>query len=99
MFGKLKLFIIRIFRSIRNIPFFIKKSFMYEYETCNKCGIGYRLLWNVKDEIWMQVFNTDSGCYCPTCFIEVAEKKGIYINDGDIEIKPFYEEKYHYPMV
>ena len=86
----IKLGFLRLFRRIKHSLFFIIKCFTYGYETCDRCGVGYRLLWQVKDEIWNSVFDTECGCYCPTCFIEIAENKNIFIKESDIIIKPFY---------
>ncbi len=80
-------------RRITHIPSFIKECFKWEYETCQKCGTAYRLLWHVKNEIWDKVTNTSNysgGCYCVDCFIKKAEKQGIEINPEDISIRPFY---------
>lgn len=88
----IRLFFKRIFRAIKHIPWFLYKCITYKYETCKKCGVGYRLMWWVDNKIWEKVFgNSDiPGCYCLTCFVEIAESKGIKIGEEQISIKLFY---------
>ena len=64
----------------------------WPYESCRKCGKSFRLLWNVKDQLWKKVMNVndeDGGSYCVDCFIERANKIGIIIPNEDINIELF----------
>lgn len=88
-----KMFLQRILRRIKYIPNFVKQSYEWEYESCQQCGNAFRIMWNVKDEIWNKVTNTydgGGGSYCVDCFVKKAESVGIKISNEDIKLKIFY---------
>lgn len=82
-----RLWIKRLLRRIRFI-FIDRTMFSWEYESCKHCGKCFRINWQVKDEIWNKVAGvTDGsgGSLCIDCFINIAEDKGIKINDTMFE--------------
>lgn len=91
----LNMFAKRVFRRIKHIPLFLKESLAWEYESCKECGKSFRVMWQVKDEIWNKVTGTNDGgggSYCIDCFVKRAEKQGIMISNDDIELSLFYPE-------
>lgn len=51
----------RIFTRVKYIPNFIKQSVKWPYETCQKCGNAYCLVWSVSDELWNKVMGHEEG--------------------------------------
>ncbi|MGE5438025.1 MAG: hypothetical protein ACM3O3_12500 [Syntrophothermus sp.] len=89
----LKIFLNRFIRRLKYFKYFIKESLIWEYESCKRCGNSFRIRWNIKDEIWNKVTNTNDdsgGSYCVDCFIKLAENKNITIKNDDIELNLFY---------
>lgn len=83
----------RILRRIKYV--FLFRSLSWKYESCKDCGHCFRINWSVKDEIWEKVMGVSDGgggSLCIDCFIERAEKKGIYIKDEDYGIRLFIPE-------
>ena len=74
----------RILNRIKYI-FYLKEIIFWKYESCDRCGHCFKLCWSAKDDIWMKVMNTDNGCLCIDCFVEIAKNKNIYISNKDIE--------------
>lgn len=55
----------------------------WDGESCDMCGRCYRFFYEVKNEVWMKINNTDKGCLCLECLIEKANRKGIEIRKAD----------------
>lgn len=79
-----KLVLKRIFRRICYV-LCIRELLTWPYESCERCGHCFRLCWSVKDNKWIEVMGHEEGCLCIDCFIELAYKKGIFIQKSDIE--------------
>ena len=79
------LFIKRFFRRLRYC-FRLEEMWKWEYESCNNCGINYRLPIGIRDDIWLKVNGKEEGCLCINCFLQIAEKK-------EVEIKKEYIDK------
>jgi len=81
----------RFLTRIKYLPQFIIQSIKWPYETCQRCGNAYCLIWSVSDGLWNDVIGEKEGLMCIDCFIKEAIKKGIKITDDDFIIKPFYQ--------
>ena len=73
----------RVLRRILNV--FDSEAITWECESCNRCGICYRLPYRMKDEVWVRVVGHEGGLLCFDCFIRTAEEKGVEIKLEDIE--------------
>jgi hypothetical protein len=84
----------RIYRRIKWLILNINECFTWEYESCINCGKNFRICWSVKNEIWENVIGVKDGTggsLCIDCFIVIAEKMGIYLNEDDFDfINLFY---------
>ena len=70
----------------------IKEIYSWKYESCDRCGSCFKIMYEVKDETWINVYGSSGGCYCLNCFIEVAMKKKIAITKDDFEWLALMEE-------
>jgi len=78
-----KTFLRRIFnRFIFALRF--KDMWDWSYESCDNCGINYRLPFRVRDKVWLEVHGEKTGCLCVNCFLEEAEKKNIKLKLEDL---------------
>jgi len=59
---------------------------LWEYESCNRCGNCYRLPYIVKDDIWLKINGREGGCLCFNCFIQIANEKNVLVQLEDIEV-------------
>jgi len=87
------IFLKRIIRRIKYFPIFLFEILKWKYESCQKCGSIFRILWNVNDDIWSKVTGSNDGgggSYCIDCFVKIAEAKNIIIESKDIELNLFY---------
>jgi len=83
----------RIIRRIRHFPAFIFEAMGWEYESCQRCGSAFRVMWSVDDNIWNKVTGENDGgggSYCVDCFIKIAEAKNIIIEPNNIKLSLFY---------
>ncbi len=84
----------RFGRKLRNL--FSFRSWGWEYESCEDCGTCYRVLWATTNEKWAEVMgDADTpGAFCPTCFIERAEERGVVLSQNDFTFEIFqpYDE-------
>jgi len=78
----------RLLRRVR-FAFCLKELSTWEYESCRRCGHCFRLCWQVSDDKWIAVHGNEGGCLCIDCFIELANKRGIKINNSDIRMELF----------
>lgn len=76
---KIRRFIIRLKHAFR-----FKEIVKWEYETCDKCGIDYRLSCAIKDSVWVKVNNRKEGCLCINCFLKIAQEKKVGVKREDI---------------
>jgi len=79
-----RLFIKRLYRRLK-FAFRFKEMYTWEYESCNLCGINYRLPIGIVDKTWLAVNGKSEGCLCVNCFLQLAQEKGIEITIDDIE--------------
>lgn len=79
-----KLVFKRIIRRIKYV-FNLHEILTWSFESCEKCGHCFKLMWSIKNEKWIKVMGTDNGCLCIDCFIEIAKKKNIKITQNDFE--------------
>lgn len=56
------------------------------YESCDRCGCNYRIAGNWNDAVWVAVVGSPYGCFCPECFIQMAEEKGIAVSLDDVKL-------------
>lgn len=73
----------RFFRRLR-FAFDDVDAATWEYESCERCGHCIRFTWWVRDEVWVRVYGSPSGCFCPNCFLAVAARNGIKVDADDI---------------
>lgn len=76
-------YILRRFIRRLQFAFDFKSLWAWGYETCSKCGMDYRLVIDIKDQTWLLVNGTDSGCLCNNCFLKIAQEKNINISLDD----------------
>lgn len=69
----------RLFYSFR-----FREMFLYDWETCNRCGRNYDLCIGLSPNKWDEVNGKSEGCLCPDCFFQVAREKKIKIKLDDI---------------
>lgn len=94
VYYKIKLFSKRLYHRIKYIPSYLKEIWFWKCETCQRCGSVFRIMWDIKNEIWYKVIGNYDGCYCLDCFIKIAEKQKIKINLNDMNIiEIFYEHR------
>lgn len=74
-------FLVRLFKRIISIN--LIKLYTWEYESCFKCGSLYRIVYYLKDDIFMKITGNDNHCYCLECILNIAEKKNIQITIDD----------------
>jgi len=77
------IFLKRFFRRLR-FAFHFKEMYSWPYESCDRCGHLFKLLWSASDKKWEEVTGSENGCLCVSCFIEKANEKNISINSLDI---------------
>lgn len=65
--------------------FRVKEIFNWCCESCNNCGVNYRLVYSIPDELWLKINNKTTGCLCFDCLVQKAQDKNIIINKRDIE--------------
>jgi len=82
----------RIIRRIRYFPTFLLESYKWEYESCERCGSAFRVIWSVDDKTWAKVMSRDDGggCVCVDCFVKIAESKGVVIEPKNVKLNLFY---------
>jgi hypothetical protein len=73
----------RILRRIKYI-FIFKEIISWKYESCERCGHCFRLVWSVKDPLWKAVYGSSNGCLCFDCFVELAMRQNIELTKDDI---------------
>ena len=78
-------------RLLRRVAYLWRGRLIWEYESCERCGHCYRLLWWAKDDVWLAVYGSEKGTLCIDCFAELAEKKGIHLTAEDIGRIEFFE--------
>jgi len=85
-------FLKRIIRRIKYFPAFLLESLKWEYESCERCGSAFRIVWSVDDETWAKVMgrNGGCGCVCVDCFVKIAEIKNIAIEPKNIKLSLFH---------
>lgn len=96
LWSSIILSLLRNLRFIKNIPSRIQHTFTWEYESCNKCGIGYSIWIDVDDHLWKQVAGDYEICLCPDCFVKKATKLGVKLSDGDLKFSVFQPELHCY---
>ena len=81
----------RLFRSIKYFIFvYLVRLSWWEYESCRRCGRMYKISFEVSDALWTEVVGYNvGGCYCPDCFVDLANKKGIRIEARDLNLWVF----------
>lgn len=84
-----KIILKRIIRAIKNLPDEFKIMSTWKYESCSNCGLCYSCYIDVKDDVWKNVVNNEDICLCPDCFIKLAAKKKIKLDNKDIKFKIF----------
>lgn len=65
--------------------FRLKELFLDPYESCNRCGSVYRLVGDWSDKVWIAVVGHEGGLLCPSCFVELANQKGINLTIDDVQ--------------
>jgi len=64
--------------------FRLREICTWKCESCRHCGINYRLLIGIRDDIWIAVNGKERGCLCVNCFLQIAQEKNIKILDEHI---------------
>ena len=59
---------------------------LWEYESCDRCGCCYRLVTNWADTKWIEVVGTESGCLCLDCFVALAQERGVILSPTAVEL-------------
>ena len=77
------LFVRRFCRRLR-FTFRFREMWDWEYESCNRCGINYRLPIDVQNDVWIVVNGKEGGCLCVNCFLQIAEEKGFIVKKEHI---------------
>ena len=77
------LFIRRFLRRLK-YAFRLHEMWQWQYESCTKCGLNYRMVIWVRTEKWLKVNEKEQGCLCPSCFFQIAQEKMIEISCKDI---------------
>jgi hypothetical protein len=49
-------------------------------EFCQLCGCEQPVVWHADDALYLRVTGDEHSVYCPTCFDDLAEHKGIWLN-------------------
>jgi hypothetical protein len=80
-----KIILKRIIRRIKYV-FYFRELVTWKYESCERCGHCYKLLWSTTDKIWFEVHENMNGCLCLDCFIELAKRKKIELNEDSIKL-------------
>jgi len=80
----MRIFFKRVFRRFIHFLRF-KEMWLWEYESCNRCGSCYRLPAGWIDSKWLAINGKEKGCLCIDCFLILAQEKNISINIRDIE--------------
>jgi len=84
MIGWAKIFSKRVLRRFIHLLRF-KEMWMWEHESCNRCGSCYRLPTGWVDDKWISVNGKKGGRLCFDCFVTLAQKKCIPIDLQSIE--------------
>ena len=88
-------YIKRFFRRLKNtlkfIPIQICNNCKWEFETCERCGRPYHVMWWTSNELWRKYSGhpDGGGDLCVDCFIELCSKHGKRLSQQDIQMKPF----------
>jgi len=92
MLGNERRFLRRLYRRIRYLIFSLREIYNWDYESCDNCGIGFKVAYHLKDETWIKIYGSDDGCLCLNCLIEVAMRKKIPITKDDFTWLSVFEE-------
>lgn len=84
----------RLWRRVKNAPYFLKQTFTWKCESCKTCGICYHLSYQATDYIWDKVIGKEE-CHCLECFLRKAKEKDIFLHNSEIHLimpnKKLYE--------
>lgn len=72
----------RFFRRLKNC-FDFKDINNWEYESCENCGSCFRIAYDIKGNIWNEVYDSGDGCLCLNCFLKKASEKNIFLTNKD----------------
>ena len=92
MLGNERRFLRRLYRRIRYLIFSLREIYNWDYESCDNCGIGFKVAYHLKDETWINIYGSDGGCLCLNCVIELAMRKKIPITKDDFTWLSIFEE-------
>jgi len=86
----------RFLRRLRNRlrPIFrFKEIWNWEAETCDRCGSCFHLAYNLRDDVWIKINGSETGCLCFNCVVAVALLRGIALSREDIEFMFLFSDE------
>ena len=76
------MFIRRLINRLKPLLRF-REIWSWDYESCERCGSCFRLAYTVTNEKWQEVYGSERGCLCLSCFLELASLKDITVRPED----------------